>query len=154
MRQHSPIQAERRRDPRQPQAFAFWIRPVSSPNRVSAWMLDVAAGGAAFLTAIDEAPPVGERVELLEMHTTDRMVREGAAPLPPFARVVRHDDSDGITRRVAVRFEADDEEPLEDIERKTTTACAPRCRVVPSLPPLVELEPGSRLVLCRYSIDG
>lgn len=105
MQQH----IDRRHDQRQPKAFALWLSPEGSHHRISAWMLDVSAGGASLLTAAEQAPPIGHRVGLLEMHTGDRMVREDGLPLPTSARVVRHDDAEGVTCRVAVRFEADEQ---------------------------------------------
>ncbi len=125
---------ERRREPRQPKAFAFWIcRPDG--RRHSAWMLDMAPSGAAFLVAADEAPPVGERIEFVEMQTTDRLVRDDAAPLPRGGRVLRHDPGDGLTRRVAVRLEADENVSPSKPESRCTTMQRPvTWRVRPVLP--------------------
>lgn len=116
---------ERRKDVRHPRAFAFWHRAAASGPRVSGWMLNMSAGGAAFLTATEHAPPVGTRLELSEMPTRDRLVREGAWPLPRYARVVRHDDEMGVTCKVAVRFEAECDAPLSRaIEAESITAGA------------------------------
>lgn len=145
VRQLPESRVERRREPRAPRAFAFWVRPVGSHNRVSAWMLDVSTRGAAFLTAAEEAPRVGERIELEEMLTTDRMVREGADALPGHARVVRHDPSEGITQRVAVQFEADAQEPLGGGREKLVAASLPLARAA-AVPPPLPLAP-SRIVL-------
>jgi c-di-GMP-binding flagellar brake protein YcgR len=127
---------ERRRDPRQTKAFAFWIRPAGTQQRISAWMLDISAGGAAFLTAAAETPPVGQRLELVEMQTMDRMVREDAQPLPAYARVLRHDPVEGETRRVAVRFETDQQAPLARCERQTVVVSRSRPRMAPPPPPI------------------
>lgn len=70
-------------------------------------MLNVSARGAAFLSIAGDAPHVGERIELSEMYSANRAVREAVFPLPPHARVLRVDDADGATRRVAVQFEAE-----------------------------------------------
>ncbi len=87
------------------------------------------------LTAACDAPPVGERVELVEMLTTDRMVRDGATNLPRFARVLRHDDMEGLTRRIAVRFEADADEPRTTLKQRVATATMKRSCVAPIPPP-------------------
>jgi hypothetical protein len=137
---------ERRRDVRQPKAFAFWVKPEHSGQRISAWMLDESAGGAAFLTAAEKAPPVGARLALAEMPTHDRLVREGAGPLPAFARVLRHDDATGLTRRVAVRFEADDRAVLGACVRRVASAVCPRLPSLP-LPPPPQVLRGVRPVL-------
>ncbi len=128
------MESERRRDVRRPRAFAFWLRPEHAARRASGWMLDVSAGGAAFLTAAGEAPPVGVRVELTEMPTADRVVREDAQPLPRFARVLRHDEPLGVTRRVAVRFEADVESD-EQTCRARTVRRARTIAIPPPVPP-------------------
>ncbi len=141
MRQPESVQSERRADVRHPKAFAFWLRPVNGARRVSAWMLDMSAGGAAFLTAVDDAPSIGERIELIEMHTHDRLVREGAGPLPPFARVLRHDNSGGVTRRVAVRFESDEQACRRERVRRVAVAAAPESAVLPYGPPPVPANP-------------
>ena len=98
---------ERRRDPRTTAAFTFCIQSPAANCAVGAWMLNVSARGAAFLAIAGDAPRVGERIELTELYSDNRAVREAAFPLPPHARVLRVDDADGATRRVAVRFEAD-----------------------------------------------
>lgn len=135
VRQPVPIPTERRKDPRYPQAFAFWICPEEGYPRTSAWMLDMSAGGAAFLTAAAEAPPIGARIRLVEMQTHDRLVREGAVTLPAFARVLRHDGGEGLTRRVAVRFESDAQLPIDPLKRRTAAAVCPHSPSTPPLPP-------------------
>jgi len=130
--QRAAGETERRRDPRSPRAFAFWLRPEHAARRVSGWMLDVSAGGAAFLTAAGEAPPIGVRVELSEMPTRDRVVREDAQPLPRFGRVLRHDEPSGVTRRIAVRFEAD----VESAAQCSHSRAVQRVRTAPVPPPV------------------
>lgn len=141
MQQAAPTYSERRRDPRVPKAFALWLCPLPGARRLSAWMLDMSAGGAALLTDAREAPPVGQRVELSEMVTPDRIVREGATPLPRYARVIRHDDSDGLVRRIAVRFEADEPAIERANERHTMVAACPRPPLAPPVPPPRPLDP-------------
>jgi hypothetical protein len=72
-------------------------------------MLDRSEEEAAFLTTASDAPCVGERLELAESETAGRAkrdsARETAIRLPRFGRVVRLDDLQGATRRVAIRFE-------------------------------------------------
>ncbi len=126
---------DRRREPRQPKAFAFWFQR-SNLARHSAWMLDISASGAAFLVQADEAPPLGERVEFIEMQTPDRLVRDDAAPLPRGGRVLRHDPGDGLTRRVAVRLEAGDSVPLHRPDVRRSTKDRPITKYVRPAPPL------------------
>ena len=111
MSQAADQSPERRCEPRRPAAFAFWFEPEPGRGRASAWMLEMAGRSAAFLTATVDAPPPGSRLRLVEMHSQDRMVREGSPALPRFARVLRVDGAPGVTRRVAVRFEADADTP-------------------------------------------
>ena len=113
---------DRRRHPRRPAAYAFWVQRTDVPTRLSAWMLDISSSGAAFLAACEHTPRVGERLELAEMHSADPFVREGALPLPPVARVVRLDESAGVTRRVAVRFVCEVDVPLQTRRRRYTGA--------------------------------
>ena len=97
------------------------------------------------LTAACDAPPVGERVELIEMQTTDRMVRDGATNLPRFARVLRHDDMEGLTRRIAVRFETNADEPRTTLKQRAATATMNRSRIAPIPPPSPSLNGIGRL---------
>lgn len=146
MQQLRSPQTERRRDVRCPKAFAFWVKPGHGRRRFSAWMLDVSAGGAAFLTAAENVPPVGARVALAEMQTHDRLVREGAGALPAFARVLRHDDARGITRRVAVRFEDNAHAVLRLPTQRLATAACPR---MPTAPPPAppQVQPGVQMIV-------
>ena len=146
MRQPEPASIERRREPREPRGFAFWFRSDCDAERSSAWMLDVSTEGAALLTAVAQAPPVGQRIELLEMRAHDRLVREGSTPPARFARVLRHDEVVGITRRVAIRFESDVDTPLARPDQHLVSASLDRARVAPSLPLTVD---GSRRVTRR-----
>ena len=114
-------------------------------------MLDESTGGAAFLTAATEIPPLGARVELLEMSTTDAFVREGAGPLPRFARVIRHDAGDGLTRRVAVRFEADTSAPVQTLEKRTVAAVRQRSKTAL---PVTSLLPADGCCALRSAPPG
>ncbi len=138
MHQPSPgtPSTERRRDPREPKSFAFWIRRLETMRRTSAWMLDMSRGGAAFMVESNEAPPIGERVELIEMLTADREVREGGMPLPRFARVLRHDCADEPTQKVAVRFETDAEVALDELVARRAQAFRLKSRIAPVPPPV------------------
>jgi hypothetical protein len=98
-------------------------------------MLDLSTSGAAFLTPATEVPAVGVRVELIEMQCPDRLVREGAGPLPRFARVLRHDDARGVTRRVAVRFEVDAQTETDTRHHRVTTMTCPQMPRAPLIPP-------------------
>ncbi len=126
---------ERRREPRQPRAFALWVRRVGHADRTRAWMVDTSTGGAAFLVPADQAPAVGELVEFSEMPTTDPFVREGALPLPRVGRVLRLDAPDGLTRRVAVRIEADAAAKLDATWTRAIAACRTQSRGLPLIPP-------------------
>jgi hypothetical protein len=106
MSQPSTTQRERRSEPRRSAAFGFWFQRPES-QRAAAWMLNLSARGAAFLADADDVPRVGERLRLTEMHSAAPAVREAAEVLPAFARVLRVDDPDAPTRRVAVQLEAD-----------------------------------------------
>jgi hypothetical protein len=104
MLQPQSLSCERRRDVRRPAAFPFWIRRADG-TAVSAWMLNMSLNGAAFLIAQEQAPRVGERLICADMASRDHQVQTATPPLPPRARVLRVEDDDGTTRRVAVRFE-------------------------------------------------
>lgn len=127
---------ERRREPRWPKAFSFWIRPEGTDEKISAWMLDMSKGGAAFLVAPEQAPPVRTRLELLEMLTADPTVRADSPALPPFARVLRHDEGDGITTRVAVQFEADEASRLLELIGRRAKAFRLKAAIAPTPPPV------------------
>jgi hypothetical protein len=100
-------------------------------------MLDISTKGAAFLTPAAEVPALGTRIELLEMQSPDPLVREDAGPLPRCARVLRHDEAQGITRRVAVRFETDARAATDVRHERVATMICPR----PPAPPLL-VPPG------------
>ena len=140
---------ERRREPRQAKAFAFWIRRRNG-ERSSAWMLDMATSGAAFLVPADQLPAVGERLELLEMPIADPLVREDAGPLPRAAVVLRLDPGDGPTRRVAARFEcpvgASDNTPRE----RVTSIARPPIRTRRPPPP-VPADPWGQIRPVAYA---
>jgi len=106
MSQDAPNNADRRREPRDPAAFAFWYEPAGGGLSRSGWMLDISEKGASFLAATTKAPRWGTRIRLKEMYSRDRLVRERTPTLPDTARVVRVEPPDGTTRRVAVQFDA------------------------------------------------
>ena len=130
---------ERRRECRRPTAFAFWFERRPRAERASGWMLESAASSASFLTAASAAPALGARLQLVEMFSRDRLVREDGPELPRFARVVRVEEPDGATRRVAVRFEA--ESPARTAARQSDRSAATCSREpavsAPPPPPLV-----------------
>lgn len=72
-------------------------------------MLDQTREEAAFLTTAGDAPRVGEQLELTgskEVNVASAEdQREPSPNLPRLGRVVRLDDPQGVTRRVAIRFE-------------------------------------------------
>ena len=90
-------------------SFTFWYRRPHGTRPVSAWMLDRGAEEAAFLTTAGDAPRLGERLELAESEAVGPTRRdcpsETGPHLPRFGCVVRLDDLQGTTRRVAIRFE-------------------------------------------------
>lgn len=142
MEQSERSYEERRRDPRRPMAFSFWFRPTASTEHSSAWMLNTSAGGAAFLTVAGDAPDVGERLELTEMYSANRLVREKTPQLPSYARVVRVDDTHGATRRVAVQFESDIESQVVTKEKVAGYQWAPPCPEQKLPPPMPQTEQG------------
>jgi hypothetical protein len=106
--------AQRRTAPTDAGTFTFWFRRPNAPAPVSAWMLKKEEEEAAFLTTASEAPKVGERLELSEQELLSRRVRgiadQGNPHMPRFGRVIRLDDTQGTTRRVAIRFEQESAE--------------------------------------------
>lgn len=128
---------ERRRDKRTPAAFGFWFRRDGASEPHSAWMLDTSAGGAAFLTAADAAPAIGELLQLSEMHCNDQLVREHAAGLPRAGRVLRVEPDQSATRRVAIRFESADECSLAPRGAKFEPRTLPQSRIPPVPPAFV-----------------
>lgn len=144
-----PVGIERRRERRWPAAFAFWFQPDATDERTSAWMLNISSQGAAFLTAAAEAPVVGQRLRLLEMLAHDRVVRQAHGLLSRFARVLRIDDTEGVTRRVAVRFEADVSAALRHDEwRHCATSRSDHGRGAGAVPPPLPAPPGPRRARC------
>jgi len=117
------------------------MRALPDGPRVSAWLLDISAGGAAALTAATTAPAVGERVELSEMTSPDRVVREEAVALPRYARVLRHDDGTGVTRRIALRFESHEPATEGVAWCRAVTAVCPRPPGAPPVPPPLPSDP-------------
>lgn len=102
---HQPFGGrERRRYPRRPAASAYWIEPREG-RRVSAWLIDWSEGGAACLLPERAALRVGDCVELSPIHSDDRSVNEALPVIPRSAQVLRVDDDDARTRKVALRFE-------------------------------------------------
>ncbi len=117
------------------------MRSLPDGPRVSAWLLDISAGGAAALTAEATVPAVGQRVELSEMNSPDRVVREETVALPRYARVLRHDEGSGITRRIALRFESPNPTLAGDEQRRAVTAVCPRPPGAPPTPPPLPTAP-------------
>ncbi len=72
-------------------------------------MLDQSGEEASFLTTAGDAPHLGEQLELTASCDANRRgTNDRCGPnkhLPRFGRVVRLDDPQGATRRVAIRFE-------------------------------------------------
>ncbi|MBU0637593.1 MAG: hypothetical protein KKB50_01915 [Planctomycetes bacterium] len=133
---------EQRRDARRPAAFSFWFRKTHDSRHNSAWMLNTSLAGAAFLTVAGDAPEVGDHLALAAMHSANRLVREKTPALPPYARVVRVDDSQGATRRVAVQFESDIDAPLSTEIGVAGYQWAPVSPGVPTPPPLPRRDEG------------
>lgn len=105
-------------------------------------MIDTSRGGASFLTAYADAPPLGTRLRFVEMPTCDRLVREDAACLPRYGRVLRREDGEGVTARVAVRFES---EVPSEAQTVPQTRCADarvvRPRTAEPIPPVGSAAP-------------
>lgn len=109
MRQPTQRLAQRRSDAQAAGAFTFWFRRPHTAKHIGAWMLTRGAEEAAFLTIVGEAPRLGEQLELTGSDNAGLSVTEppsgSGARLPRFGRVVGLDDPEGMTRRVAIRFE-------------------------------------------------
>ena len=63
-------------------------------------------------------------------------MRENAAALPPLAKVLRHDDVQGTTRRIAVQFKTTETAELSNGREKPQDASAPISKVMPVAPPM------------------
>ena len=106
-----PIQrlAQRRTAARQTGTYTFWYRRPHATGQVSAWMLSQSAEEAAFLTTAGNAPRLGEQLELAQPHKAQALAdgapQEPDRHLPKYARVVRLGEPQGVTRRVAIRFD-------------------------------------------------
>lgn len=98
-------QTDRRRFARFPESFAFWYQRPEAEEPDAAFMLNLSAGGAAFLASSDAVPKVGDVVRLSEMLSSDPRMKRDEPRLPPAARVLRVDDPNARVRRVAVEFE-------------------------------------------------
>jgi len=128
---------DRRAEPRRPAAFAFWFAPAGGGRRASAWMLNYSTRGAAFLTAAQNTPRVGDRIRLTEMYADDPLIRQEHLPLPQFARVLRCEEEEGgATRRVAVRFETDVQAELGHLHSSEFAAACRDKRPLPIPPPM------------------
>ncbi|MFH1748679.1 MAG: PilZ domain-containing protein [Planctomycetota bacterium] len=144
---------ERRLEPRHPAAFAFWFSAADDRQRTGAWMLNYSSSGAAFLTATEAAPVLGDRIRLQEMYSRDRMVREGNPALPAFARVVRLDETPGVTQRVAVRFEAEVPDQINERElRRSVAACPESQHPAAPPPPLSAGDPDSSVYMAAVRV--
>jgi len=101
--------AQRRAARPGPGSFTFWFRRPDSTRPIGAWMLNHDQQEAAFLTTAGDAPRIGEKLELtglgLGRAATPEPIPPELVPLPRFGRVIRLDESRGVTRRVAIRFE-------------------------------------------------
>ena len=99
-------------------------------------MFNFSTRGAAFLTASENAPKVGDKIELLPMYSRDRLVREESPPLPVSGRVLRVSPEDGATRRVAVRFGPDVPAELATLRGATSTMACKNLGTPSPMPPV------------------
>ncbi len=88
---------------RRNQAFTFWYRRQYGDRHVGAWMLERDEHQARFITSAEQAPRVGETLELTEP-VDAAAAGSPTAHLPRYGRVIGLDNL-GQTRRVAIRFE-------------------------------------------------
>lgn len=117
---------ERRVDPRFPVGFSIWVTDATGTH-TSAWVLNLSIGGAALLMFRESAPRSGDAVELSPMPDEYQLVYDELPSIARFARVLRIEDADGPTCRVAVRFESNataDAEP-RPTDPLIATASAP-----------------------------
>ena len=121
MRQPSRQLAERRIEERCPGTFTFWFRRPNATHHVGAWMLNQNASEGAFLTSAADAPGVGEQLELRQSLEAEVAALEHSQRprfrLPRLGRVVRLDDPQGATLRVAIRFEGELHSPVVEVSR-------------------------------------
>lgn len=100
--------SERRGDPRRPAAFTLWYQRPGRQDWLGGWAMNISSGGVAAIVPPDESPRLGEVVRLVPL-TPLSAIAAAAVPagLPAAGRVVRVAPRDGLTRQIAIAFEAD-----------------------------------------------
>lgn len=101
-----PTANERRSEPRQAAAFAFWVRGRGDADALGAWMHDIAPSGAAFLIDARAEWPPGELLSFEPMAGAEQAINETMPTLPTAGRVLRVEPPVGCLRRIAVRLES------------------------------------------------
>jgi hypothetical protein len=96
---------ERRTGRRESAAFAMRYHRDGGEAWTGAWVVDLSPSGAAFLAMDENAPQVGDQLELDEFAQRDPGMPQAGSALPRRARVTRIDDLPGLTRKIAVAFE-------------------------------------------------
>lgn len=97
---------ERRCDARKPAAFTLWYQRPGRSNWLGGWAMNISAGGLAMLVEPAKSPRLGELIQLVPQDAPSAIIAS-AIPheFPSCARVVRLDELDGLTRRLALAFE-------------------------------------------------
>lgn len=99
---------ERRGDARKPAAFTLWYQRSGRTDWLGGWAMNICSGGLAAIVPPDESPRLGEVVRLVPLTPPSPTVADALPTgLPSAGRVIRVDSRDGLTRRIAIAFEAE-----------------------------------------------
>jgi hypothetical protein len=96
---------ERRGGRREAAAFSARYHRDGRDAWTGAWVVDLSPTGAAFLAMDENAPAVGDELELTDFVENDRGPTPNHSALPRRARVRRIDDLPGLAHKIAVEFE-------------------------------------------------
>lgn len=97
---------ERRSGRRESAAFSMRYHRDGGDSWTGAWVVDLSPSGAAFLAMDEDAPQVGDQLELGDFAESDRSAPPIGKAIPRRARVTRIDDLPGLARKIAVAFDA------------------------------------------------
>lgn len=110
-----PQQSERRIAEREAAAFTFSFTTARSPRQVGGWMVNLSSTGGVFIVSTSDAPRVGEHLHIQDVPSCALAVvaRVALPALPRMAEVVRVDEAQGRTCRVAFQLCNIDEAPRD-----------------------------------------
>lgn len=145
--------SERRGDPRRPAAFTLWYQRPGRQDWLGGWAMNISSGGVAAIVPPDESPRLGEVVRLVPL-TPPSPIAAAAVPagLPAAGRVVRVDPRDGLTRQIAIAFEADVASSL-DADGVHEAAVSNR-RPEPAVKSAASIAYGARRMTRDASVDS